>query len=290
MDLTQLKYFKAVAESGSMSEAAQKLNVSQPAVSVAIKKMEEELCVLLFERKKNKLILNDSGKMALTYAQAILQKSDEMKALFCRCRQQDHVLSLGFSDPGPMRFVVPLFQKQVPDIVVSSQMIDDEENDLYSLLISQFDAVISLREIKRTDVDCLAFAREELLVSVPNGHALAKNGELCLSEQKDTEFAVYGGIGAYVRQVMPFLKRLARKNTVTFYDDYFVFRQMLDQKAVATFTTRLVRQYRNDGENRVFVPLTDPELKAVYYMAYLKKNKARLLPLLQWAQEKKLLF
>ncbi|MDO5387510.1 MAG: LysR family transcriptional regulator, partial [Pseudomonadota bacterium] len=84
MELTQLRQFKILAECSSMTQAAEKLHISQPALSAALKKLEDELETPLFERKRSRMILNDAGKLALTYAEAIIEKADEMKNIFRR--------------------------------------------------------------------------------------------------------------------------------------------------------------------------------------------------------------
>ena len=50
MDITQLRYFQMIAETGSLTRAAQQLHISQPAMSAMLKKLEEELEVELFDR------------------------------------------------------------------------------------------------------------------------------------------------------------------------------------------------------------------------------------------------
>lgn len=61
MELTQLLQFKTIAESKTMREAAERLHISQPALSSSLKNLETELGVRLFERQKNHLILNQPG-------------------------------------------------------------------------------------------------------------------------------------------------------------------------------------------------------------------------------------
>ena len=67
MDLSQLKYFLTAAGEENFSNAAKKLYISQPALSRAISRLEEELGVQLFERSSNRVVLNDSGRSFLKY-------------------------------------------------------------------------------------------------------------------------------------------------------------------------------------------------------------------------------
>lgn len=62
MELTELVYFTTIAQTGNMSRAAKKLQVSQPALSVAVRKLERDLNMQLFVRANNSIILNAAGK------------------------------------------------------------------------------------------------------------------------------------------------------------------------------------------------------------------------------------
>ena len=61
MDIKQISYFMAIAQEESFSRAAEKLGVSQPTLSMAMKKMEDELCVQLFSSFNRKQLLTDEG-------------------------------------------------------------------------------------------------------------------------------------------------------------------------------------------------------------------------------------
>lgn len=73
MKLTQLLYFKTVAETGKISLAAKKLYVSAPALSIAIANLEKELGVQLFDRANNRIALNEQGRTYLRHVNQILE-------------------------------------------------------------------------------------------------------------------------------------------------------------------------------------------------------------------------
>lgn len=72
MKLSQLLYFKTVAETGKISLAAKKLFVTAPALSIAIANLEKELGVNLFDRGNNRIVLNEQGKAYLRHVNQIL--------------------------------------------------------------------------------------------------------------------------------------------------------------------------------------------------------------------------
>ena len=71
MELLQLKYFKTVAEMGKISEAAQALFISAPALSTSVSRLEKELGMQLFDRTNNRIILNQQGQIFLRYVNQI---------------------------------------------------------------------------------------------------------------------------------------------------------------------------------------------------------------------------
>jgi DNA-binding transcriptional LysR family regulator len=78
MELRHLKYFVTIAEEGSVSRAAARLNISQPAISRQLKDLEEELNVPLFRRSSQGLTLTESGETALLHARDILRRANAL--------------------------------------------------------------------------------------------------------------------------------------------------------------------------------------------------------------------
>lgn len=76
MELLQLKYFKTVAEIGKISEAAQALFISAPALSTSISRLEKELGMQLFDRTNNRIRLNRQGQILLRYVNQLFSDLD----------------------------------------------------------------------------------------------------------------------------------------------------------------------------------------------------------------------
>ena len=81
MDLRQLEYVIAVAEYGNFTRAAAQLHVAQPALSVAIRRLETELGVRLFNRTSRRVTLTDAGEALVAQASRIVGESNELRAL-----------------------------------------------------------------------------------------------------------------------------------------------------------------------------------------------------------------
>lgn len=71
MELNQIKQFRTIAQTGSISKAAEQLFIAQPSLSQTLKRLEDELDVQLFDRHGKKIVLNDAGKIFLKYCDEI---------------------------------------------------------------------------------------------------------------------------------------------------------------------------------------------------------------------------
>ncbi|MEZ4750449.1 MAG: LysR family transcriptional regulator [Bdellovibrionota bacterium] len=107
-----LYYFKAIAEDGSVSRAAERLRLGQPTLSAQLKQLEESLGVALFERRNKKLILTEHGKVALNYARSIFSLGSEMyEVLHDRLVPNRVSLHLGAIDSVAKQLVVRLVER-----------------------------------------------------------------------------------------------------------------------------------------------------------------------------------
>ena len=82
MTLQQLAYIKMTAECGNITEAAEKLFISQPSLSAAIHNLEKEMGVTIFVRSKKGVVLTREGEELLSYAGMLLEQADIMKEHF----------------------------------------------------------------------------------------------------------------------------------------------------------------------------------------------------------------
>lgn len=118
-----LHIFIIAAETGSLTETAKKLYISQPAVSQAIKKLEEELNVKLFIRnKRSNLILTDVGRETLTLANQMYELENR---LYQRAYEENQMMkgivriaSVPLATSLILSRVMPVFKKQFPDVEV----------------------------------------------------------------------------------------------------------------------------------------------------------------------------
>lgn len=107
MEIHQLTYFVAVAETGSFSRAAERCNIAQPSLSQQIQKLEQELGEPLFDRLPRKVVLTDAGRALLPRAVSILSDLQDIKHTLNQNVDAGHgLLNVGFI-PTIAPFVLP---------------------------------------------------------------------------------------------------------------------------------------------------------------------------------------
>lgn len=115
LNYKHLGYFRAVAHADNLTRAAEALNVSQSALSIQIKKLEEQLGHQLFERKAGRLHLTEAGRIALDHADSIFQSGDELIATLSAGTSARPTLRVGASATLSRNFQIGLI-RQVLDI------------------------------------------------------------------------------------------------------------------------------------------------------------------------------
>jgi LysR family transcriptional activator of nhaA len=129
LNFHHLHYFWAVAHEGHLTRAAEKLHVSQSAVSVQIQKLEKSLGHDLFHRRGRELVLTEAGRIALDHADAIFSLGRELVGTLNEERRELVVLRVGsmatLSRNFQTRFLAPLFGREDVEIVIRSGRFQD---------------------------------------------------------------------------------------------------------------------------------------------------------------------
>jgi len=185
MTLTELRYIVAVAQERSFGRAAQKCFVSQPALSVAIQKLEEELGTPLFERGKSEVTVTPVGERVVEQAQKVLEETARIREIAQVGRNQ----LAGTLKLGIIYTVAPYL---LPDLIpalnaLAPQMpLDIEENlteNLESELKSgRIDTAIIALPFAPPGVVAEYLYEEPFQVVVPAGHKWAKRRSIAPGE------------------------------------------------------------------------------------------------------------
>jgi LysR family hydrogen peroxide-inducible transcriptional activator len=174
MTLTELRYIVAVSQKNHFGKAAQACFVSQPTLSIAIKKLEEELDVRLFERSsKNEIRITEIGQQVVNQAYIVLQEAQILTEI---AQQGKDPLSGQFKlgviytiGPYLLPNLIPKLRQAAPDL----KLIIEENftaNLFQSLKQGTLDAIIISYPFDEPGIETTALYEEPFIVALPHNH------------------------------------------------------------------------------------------------------------------------
>jgi len=192
LTLRQLKVFESVARHLNYTRAAEELHLTQPAVSMQIKQLEEHLAVPLFEQLGKRIHLTEAGQEVLGYARAINQQLDELESVLNRMKGLGGG-RLKISVASTANYFVPTllgsFSRRYPEVTVSLD-VTNRETLLSQLAENNVDLVIMGRPPADADVDAESFMDNPLVVVAPPDHPLAGKKKIPLKRLQEETFLV----------------------------------------------------------------------------------------------------
>lgn len=181
MTLTELRYIVAVAQEKHFGRAAQRCFVSQPTLSIAIKKLEEELGLALFDRSSNEIMTTDAGQRIVVQARRVLEEADRIKLM---ANQEQSELE-GIFKLGLIFTIAPYL---LPKLILSLRemapemplQLDENYTDVLkeSLKRGDLDAIVVAEPFVETGLETIPLYDEPFFVIVPKGHAFEQLDEV----------------------------------------------------------------------------------------------------------------
>jgi LysR family transcriptional regulator, hydrogen peroxide-inducible genes activator len=195
MTLTELKYIVAVARERHFGKAAEACFVSQPTLSVAIKKLEEELEVKIFERNANEIAVTPLGEDIVRQAQTVLEHAASIKEIAKRGKDPlAGALKLGvIYTIGP--YLLPALVRQVIERTPQMPLMLQENFTaklLEQLRLGEIDCAILAEPFPDTNLAIAPLYDEPFVAAVPASHALARQSHITADEIKQETMLLLG--------------------------------------------------------------------------------------------------
>ncbi|KRM77593.1 LysR family transcriptional regulator [Secundilactobacillus collinoides] len=189
MNLRHLQFFRELAKTQHMSKAAENLGISQPSLSYAIKKLEAEVGVPLFEPDGRNIKLTQIGKIYLSYIDNSLDSLSQGNAIVRQLTNPDqgHV-SLGFTYTMGQRLVPELMthfkaekenQKITFDLGQNTtpQLLQDLYDDKYDVVLASYAEFFNEQEADNV-FQFIPIVKQAIRVAIPTNHPLAKKDKI----------------------------------------------------------------------------------------------------------------
>lgn len=205
MTLTELKYIVALAQERHFGRAAEKCFVTQPTLSLAIKKLEDELSVQLFERSKNDIIVTTIGVRIIDQARRVLEEAARISQLAKGGGNQlSGPLRLGVIPTiGPYLLpeLIPILRKNAPQMPLA---IEENLTGNLAPMLRQgdIDAAIIALPFMVPGVTTRALYEETFRVVVPAGHRWSKRKRIKPSELSEENLLMLNTGNCFRDQVL----------------------------------------------------------------------------------------
>lgn len=193
LTLRDLQYIVAVAEHGHFGKAARACHVSQPALSGQIKKIEDYLGVMLFERSARRVAVTTVGQAVAQQARVVLE---EAQKILTAAQSSDEPLAGAFrlgaiATVGPylMPHILGPLRRAFPklELKLKEGLTDDL---LEELRAGQLDAVLAAQTFEPNGLHVIPLFHEPFLLTVPAGHPLSDKHPLKVSDLKASEMVL----------------------------------------------------------------------------------------------------
>ncbi|MBI1309766.1 LysR family transcriptional regulator [bacterium] len=208
MELFQLRYFLKVVELGNFTRAAEACHVSQPALSQAIQKLEDELGQPVFERLGRRVELTPAGRMLLPRASQAVQLVDEARASVTDDGESGHIRVSAIPTIAP--YLLPSllgeFARELPRVQFEVQ---EEVTDqvIKRLRHGETDVALLALPFDSTHLDVVPLFEEELHLVLPADHALTARKRITLHTLHEYPFILLDEAHCLSDNVISFCQR-----------------------------------------------------------------------------------
>ena len=184
MDLTALRIFLAVAEERSFSRAAAKVHRTQPAVSQAVKRLEDDLGEQLFDRSSKSGTLTDAGRVLQNYGQRLVRLAEEAESAMRELRDLRRGRVLIGANEAAIHTLLPLmatFRERFPDIVIDVRRVPARQIAVEVQQGSLDFGTLTFRPQEEGLLEVVV-GDDELVMLVPPNHPFAKRKQVSMAD------------------------------------------------------------------------------------------------------------
>ncbi len=283
IETSLLEQLVTFASCETLSETAERLHTSQPALTRSMKKLEEELGISLFIRKKNQIVLNETGKVAVSYAERVLQDLRDFEMQTIAYDRSLHTIHIGYCAPIPQRVLTPIMNNIFKDITVSADMKSDSDF-LEKLNRGFYQLVVVHEDVNDAKYFCKKIGSEHLFLNVANSDPLAFFPQVHLQDLENVSILLLSQIGFWMDVVKESSGSANGPNFIIQYEQTF-FNELARLSSLPFFTSSVFLAQSGETPGRINIPLADPSCRTDYYLVCKKEDKGKFKKLFDYVRE-----
>lgn len=281
LEIHELRQLVAVADCGTLSAAAERLHISQPVLSRAMRRIEEKLDMGLFTRSGgNHISLNNAGLLAVSEARGVLQLLDTMEQRLADHAMRQKTIRIASCAPLPMVTLLTRLTVLVPSLTVATEL-KDEESLREGLLNGGYAYVVTQKPIREPGIVSALYDAEQLHVSFPLSHPLSHRDTVSFQDLEGETMLIHEGLGAW-EDVQSELR--GKVNFISPRDNRGM-EELIFASSLPCFATNLTGSYSTPANPRIEVPVSWSGAIKNYYLSCPVKHREMLEKLLPYPQE-----
>ncbi len=283
MELRQLIYFREIVDAGGYSKASKNLKVTQSALTHSIQSLESELGVKLFERSKNSIVLNEAGSYVLSFANKIIDLSDELHHGVQKFYDNVSAFRMATSAQNILNGIIPYAYSTDKSIRLYYEKKTNADCER-SLIAGNVDIIVTTRVMDDERIGSFEIANETIVLVIPDANdPLASKKSVSVKDLEGRELLLYADtpIGCNTEAILDAIKRENVNVSIITQSDYQVYDQMAESGNFLYNSSTASIHIMGEMARNVVVPFSDPNLTKVrYYISYLKENREELSPVI----------
>ncbi len=258
-----LEYLDVFYKEGSLSRASQKLNISQPSLTRAMQKIEQELDLNIFDRSGNKIEINKNGIVLLDYVRDILSLNKLLLEKAKELKEKELLINISMVAPGIKFYYSNFFFNNFDKY---KALIENKSTCIKNVKEGLSDIAFIDEYVKLDGIECVRIVTEKLYVCLPDTHFLSKKDKVTLEEIDGQSFLLSNNIGIWDSWVREKLTK-----SKFFILDQESLSEVASLSSIPSFQTNLSMKF-DTRVDRVLIPIDDPSAKLTFYALY-KTNK-----------------
>ncbi len=270
ISLNSIAFLIAFSEHKTLLKTAEAMHISQPALTIMMRKIEQELGVKIFERNKNKLSLNDNGLYFVSLSKNLIKQYNEIVNKLMIYDKSHSIIRVGMSAIAPSLYFLPRIEKTHNVNIVSS--IESEDTLIRKIKDKSYDFIFTTNRVNINNFICKKMFSENLYFFLHKTHPLANKKSISFKEMDGESLLMNREVGFWdkiVRENMP-------NSNFILQDNLDNLRILIDNSNVSAFTSSISIRERI-VPSRVAIEIKDKIASVDFYLIYNKNTDKKLI-------------
>ncbi len=286
MDFEKLRQFMIVCECENITKAAERLYLSQPALSRTIAQIERELGTELFDRSASRIQINEQGRQMYEFAKHTLDDYDNIRTRIRTAKHPGDGMRIVYSDRFFMDNILPRY---LHDISRNIKVQKADESEIKGIIASgDGDVGFSNHMIKKEGLQCQLLFLDYVYVCIPRSNPLSEKKDMYLKDLDGQDILYLDEDDDNLNSFKKILKARAPKHTISSIARREVYEEMKGVAGTLFFlnTTEQLMYKKSESKDRVLIRMMDRDLRFPHYITYKKDCAESVHIFVDWIKNK----